>query len=253
MDLDLAGKRALVTGASKGIGRAIAMRLAQEGCGLILVARNAETLDATAANLRQRHNVPVRVLAADIAQQGEIERIAADVDALDILVNNAGAIPPGALLDIDDTRWRAAWDLKVFGFIGLTRALYPKLKTRRGVIVNIIGTAGERFDPNYIAGSSGNAALMAFTRALGHSAPRDGMRAVGINPGPVATDRMETMLRGRAEKDFGDASRWQEYLEKMPFGRAATPEEIADAAAFLASPRSAYTTGTILTIDGAGR
>jgi len=253
VDLELNGKLALITGASKGIGSAIATHLAREGCGLILVARNADTLGEAAEQIRRDHQVPVQVLAADLSRQEEVERVAEDVNALDILINNAGAIPPGALLDVDNARWRAAWDLKVFGFISLTRALYRKLQPHRGVIVNIIGTAGERFDPNYIAGSAGNAALMAFTRALGHAAPKDGMRVVGINPGLVSTDRMETMLRGRAEKDHGDASRWQGYLEKLPFSRAAKPEEIADAAAFLASPRSGYTTGTIVTIDGAAR
>jgi NAD(P)-dependent dehydrogenase (short-subunit alcohol dehydrogenase family) len=123
---------------------------------------------------------------------------------------------------------------------------------RRGVVVNVIGAAGEYFDPNYIVGSAGNAALMAFTRALGKAAPKDGMRAVAINPGPVGTDRIETLLRARARRDFGDESRWRDYHKTMAFGRPATPEEIADAVAFLASPRSGYTTGTVLTIDGGG-
>ena len=151
-----------------------------------------------------------------------------------------------------ETTWRAAWDLKVFGFINLTRALYPALKARRGVVVNVIGSAGESFDPNYIAGSAGNAALMAFTRALGRAAPKDGMRVVGINPGPVSTDRLIMLLRARAERELGDAGRWAELTAGMAFGRAATPEEIGDAVTFLASPRSGYTTGTILTINGGG-
>ncbi len=133
-------------------------------------------------------------------------------------MNNAGAIPPGDLLGVDDARWRAAWDLKVFGFIGLTRALYPRLKERGGVVVNVIGAAGEWFDPAYIVGSAGNAALMAFTRALGKAAPDDGMRVVGINPGPVATERLTMLLRTRAERELGDAGRWQELCRSMAFG-----------------------------------
>jgi NAD(P)-dependent dehydrogenase (short-subunit alcohol dehydrogenase family) len=131
------------------------------------------------------------------------------------------------------------------------RARYPSLKTRGGVIVNIIGSAGERFNPGYITGSTGNAALMAFTRSLGKDASKDGMRIVGINPGPVATDRFERLQRARAKTELGDEARWRELTSGLPFGRAATPEEIASAIAFLASPRSAYTNGTILTIDGA--
>jgi hypothetical protein len=118
------------------------------------------------------------------------------------------------------------------------------------VIVNVIGAAGETFPANYIAGATGNAGLMAFTRALGTSSPKDGIRVVGINPGATATARMEMLLRDRAQGQFGDAGRWQELCAGMPFGRAGKPEEIADAVAFLASMRSGYTSGTIVTIDG---
>ena len=250
MDLHLTGKRVLVTGGSKGIGAASAQILAEEGCDLLLVARDGAALDAAAARLRARHQVRVETLAADLSRQAEVERVAGAAGAVDVLVNNAGAIPPGSLLAVDDGTWRAAWDLKVFGFIGLTRALYPALKARGGVVVNVIGAAGEQFDPNYVAGSAGNAALMAFTRALGRAAPADGMRVVGINPGPVATDRLVMLLRARAERELGDAGRWQELTRGMAFGRPAEPGEIAAAVAFLASPRSGYTSGTILTING---
>ena len=250
MDLHLSGKRALITGGSKGIGAASAQVLAEEGCDLLLVARDGAALAATATGLRARHQVHVETLAADLSQQAEVERVAGLAGPVDVLVNNAGAIPPGNLLTVNDGAWRAAWDLKVFGFISLTRALYPALKSRGGVVVNVIGAAGEQFDPNYIAGSAGNAALMAFTRALGRAAPVDGMRVVGINPGPVATDRLVTLLRARAERELGDAGRWQELTRGMAFGRPAEPGEIAAAVAFLASPRSGYTSGTILTING---
>ena len=250
MDLHLAGKRVLITGGSKGIGAAAAWLLAEEGCDLLLCARDPAALAATAAAIRARHQVRIETLAADLSAQVEIERVASAAGSIDILVNNAGAVPPGTLAAVDDAKWRAAWDLKVFGFIGLTRALYPALKTRGGVVVNVIGAAGEQFDPNYIAGSAGNAALMAFTRALGRGAPADGMRVVGINPGPVSTDRLVMLQRARAERELGDPERWRELLTGMPFGRAAQPEEIANAIAFLASPRSGYTSGTILTITG---
>ena len=253
MDLYLRGKRVLVTGGSKGIGRAAALQLAEEGCDLDLAARDPAALADAAERVRHRGQVKVETVAADLSRQDEIERLAALVTEsgpLDVLVNNAGAIPPGDLLSVDDARWRAAWDLKVFGFIGLTRALYPALKQRRGVVVNVIGAAGEWFDPNYIAGSTGNAALMAFTRSLGKAAPDDGMRVVGINPGPVGTERLTMLLRARAERELGDAGRWQELCRGMAFGRPAEPEEIAAAAAFLASPRSGYTSGTVLTIAG---
>jgi NAD(P)-dependent dehydrogenase (short-subunit alcohol dehydrogenase family) len=253
MDLQLAGKRVLITGGSKGIGRASAEVLADEGCDLILVARDPAALEEAAVAIRARRQVNVRVIPADLSDDATVRRVAAEAGEVDVLVNNAGAIPPGSLTGVDDATWRRAWDLKVFGFISLCRAIYPAMAARRaGVIVNVIGAAGERFDPNYIAGSAGNASLMAFTRALGKAAPAVGVRVVGINPGPIATARLEMLSRKRAEQQLGDAERWRELFAKMPFGRAGAPEEIGNAVAFLASPRSGYTSGTILTIDGGG-
>jgi NAD(P)-dependent dehydrogenase (short-subunit alcohol dehydrogenase family) len=251
MDLRLLGKRALITGGSKGIGRAAAASLAAEGVDVLLVARSAAALDETAAAIRSRHQVRADTIAADLSRQDEVERLAAAAGDIDILVNNAGAIPPGALAAVDDATWRRAWDLKVFGFISLCRALYPAMAARGGgVIVNVIGAAGERFPAEYVAGAAGNAALMAFTRALARGAPKDGMRVLGINPGSTATDRMVMLLEERARTTLGDAGRWRELTATMAYGRPAAPEEIGDAVAFLASPRSAYTNGAILTIDG---
>jgi NAD(P)-dependent dehydrogenase (short-subunit alcohol dehydrogenase family) len=251
MDLQLGGKRALITGGSKGIGRATAEVLADEGCDVTLVARDAALLEQAAAAIRARRQVNVRVIPADLSSDEIVRRVAAEAGEIDILVNNAGAIPPGDLLSVDNETWRRAWDLKVFGFISFCRSVYPRMAARKsGVIVNVVGSAGEKFPPGYIAGAAGNASLMAFTRALGRQAPADGLRVVGINPGPVATDRLIMLQHDRAAKTLGDAERWQELFSGMPFGRAATPAEIGFAVAFLASPRSGYTSGTILTIDG---
>src|ERR1700712_4825529 len=131
MDLHLAGKRALVTGGSKGIGRASAELLAEEGCDVVLVARDPGALDEAATAVRARRRVRVEVIAADLSRQTEVERVASAAGTVDILVNNAGAIPPGNLLAVDDATLRAAWDLKVFGFISLCRALLPMLQSRQ--------------------------------------------------------------------------------------------------------------------------
>jgi NAD(P)-dependent dehydrogenase (short-subunit alcohol dehydrogenase family) len=253
MDLQLTGKRALVTGASKGIGRATALRLAQEGCDVVLVARTRETLADAAGAIRSACQVGVEMLPADLSRQAEIERVAAAAGEIDILVNNAGAIPAGDLLALDNDAFRAAWDLKVFGYISMCRAFWPGLKARSGVVVNVIGAAAEWLDPGYICGSTGNAALAAFTRALGKQAQKEGMRVVGIHPGPTATDRFAIRFKARAAQELGDENRWRDLTGSLPYGRPAEPEEVAAAVAFLASPLSGYTTGSILTMDGAIR
>jgi len=253
MDLGLRGRKALITGASKGIGRACAEVLAEEGCDIVLVSRTASDLDAVRAKIAGEHNVAVRYYALDLSDSKNVDRLAAECPDTDLLVNNAGAIPGGNIAQIDEARWREAWDLKVFGYINMTRRFYALMAARRhGVIVNILGAAGENPDFEYVAGSSGNASLMAFTRAIGGTAPRDNLRVMGINPGPVMTERLITLMKTRAQTNFGDPEKYTELMKPLAFGRAAKPEEIGYMAAFLASDRSAYTTGSIVTIDGGG-
>ncbi|MEO8935795.1 MAG: SDR family oxidoreductase [Burkholderiaceae bacterium] len=251
MELGLEGRRVLITGASQGIGEGLATAFAEEGCALLLTARSGDRLESLAERLRAAHGIRVDVLAIDLTQPGAVDCIAGEAQDLDVLVNNAGAIPGGNLWEVDETTWRAGWELKVFGTINLTRAIYPLLKARGGgVILNNIGNGGENFDADYVAGSTGNAALMAFTRAIGGASLEDGIRVVGVNPGPVATERIAKVLKARSQKRFGDASRFEELLSAYPRGRAATVREIADLFVYLACDRSAYTSGTIVTIDG---
>jgi NAD(P)-dependent dehydrogenase (short-subunit alcohol dehydrogenase family) len=168
-----------------------------------------------------------------------------------VLINNAGDVPPGSLDKVDEATWRHGWELKVFGYINLTRRVYAAMKARgSGVIINDIGAAGERVDFNMLSASAGNAALMAFTRALGSRSLADGIRVVGVNPGPVETDRLVKVFKAQARNQLGDEGRYRELMAKFPMGRAAKPQEIADAMLFLASDRSAYTSGVIMTIDG---
>jgi len=251
MDLRLKGKGVLITGASKGIGAAAAEVFAEEGCYVHLAARSGDVLKALAEKLARQHGVRAFAHAVDLRNSDDTARLAEAAKDIDILINNAGDIPGGSLSRIDEAQWRHAWDLKVFGYINLTRVVYGQMKARgAGVIVNDIGAAGERFDFNYIAGSAGNAALMAFTRALGGRSLADNIRVVGINPGPVETDRIVSLMKRQAEAQFGDAGRYPEMMARFPLGRAAKPREIADMMAFLASDRSGYTSGVIVTIDG---
>src|ERR1700682_2441362 len=253
MELGLRGRQALVTGASREIGRACAEVLAEEGCDVVLVSRTAADLEAAKVKITAQHNVAVRCFPLDLSDSKSVDTLAAECPETDLLVNNAGAIPRGNLADIDEARWRDAWDLKVFGYINMTRRFYALMAARRtGVIINILGAAGENPDFEYVAGSSGNASLMAFTRAIGGAAPRDNLRVMGINPGPVMTERLISLMKTRAETNFGDPEKWTDLMKPLAFGRAAKPEEIGYMAAFLASDRSASTTGTIITIDGGG-
>ena len=251
MDLKLAGRTALITGGSKGIGLATAQWFAAEGVDVCLVARSADDLQKAAAGIRQSSSVAVETMAGDLSDAAIRAAVAERFPDVDILINNAGAVPSGPLDQVDEATWRAAWDLKMFGYIDMARRYFARMQTRRrGVIINIIGVGGERLDFNYIAGSTGNAGLMAFTRALGGQSPDFGIRVLGVNPGPVATERMEWLGRQRAARELGDPERWRERFAHMPWGRPATCDEIAASVVFLASDLSSYTSGTILTIDG---
>ncbi len=251
MDLGLEGRTALVTGASRGIGFGVARTLAAEGCHLHLASRSAADLDKAREKIRHVHEVDVTCHALDLSSSENMRMLADACRDVDILVNNAGAIPQGSVTDVDEETWRRAWDLKVFGFVNLTREIYPAMCERRsGVIVNVIGTAGERPAGSYIAGSMGNASLMAMTRALGAESVRHGVRIVGVNPGGTETDRQVVRWRARAEKEFGTPERWRELTTGFPFGRLATVDEVANMIVFLCSDRSSYTTGTVITIDG---
>ena len=251
MNLELNGLTALVTGASRGIGFAIAQAFAREGCHMHMAARTTADLDAARAKILAQSKINITCHALDLAISANITALAERCGNVDILVNNAGGIPSGYLTDIDEDRWRASWELKVFGYINLTREIYRGMCARkRGVIVNVIGVAGERLRQDYIAGGTGNAALMAFTRNLGGDSVDHGVRVVGVNPGQIETDRLRARLEKRAQNELGDKTRWLELVEDPPFGRLAQPEEVADSVLYLASARASYISGTILTVYG---
>ncbi|WP_422032325.1 short-chain dehydrogenase/reductase [Reyranella sp.] len=251
MDLKLTGKTVLITGGSRGIGFACAMGFAAEGCTVHIASRSKESLEAAREKIRARHNVPVEIHPADFSDGDTARRIVEAVGHADILVNNAGAIPQGDLFGMTEPKWREAWDLKVFGYVNATRAMLEKMYARKaGVVVNVIGLAGESFNYDYVAGTMGNAGIMAFTRAVGSKSVDHGVRVVGINPPATRTDRMLTRLRAQAEQKFGDHERWAELTKHMPFGRAAEPDEVADLAVFLASDRASYISGVVMTLDG---
>jgi 3-oxoacyl-[acyl-carrier protein] reductase len=253
MDLGLSGKRVLITGGSRGIGFACARSFLGEGADVVIAARDPQRLDAAKRELAARAQGKIETMAIDMAAPGAAARLAGAFPDLDILVNNAGAIPGGDIVAIDEAKWRAAWDLKVFGYINLAREMFTRMRAKkRGVIVNVIGLGGERHNFNYVAGAAGNASLMSFTHAMGAHSTDHGIRVVGVNPGLVATERMEFLMRTRAKNELGDAERWKELVGKLdlPFGRPATAEEIANVVVFLASDRAGYISGDVVRVDG---
>lgn len=249
--LTLNGKTSLITGASKGIGLATAWAFAEAGSHLHLAARDGAALEAARQAIEARHDVVVKVHAVDLSQPGAMKSLDAAVGDVDILVNNAGDMPSGPIESLDFEAVRRGFALKVLGYMELSQLVYARMKRLgRGVIVNDIGNSGENWDANYIAGSTCNAAVMAFTKALGGVSLDDGIRVVGVNPGPVATDRMVKLMKRRALDNWGDEGRWQELFSQYPGGRPAESREVAELMLFLASDLAQYITGTIVTIDG---
>lgn len=253
MDLGLKGKTVLVTGSSKGIGASCGHVFAAEGANVILVSRTAEALKATGDAIRSKYQVGVETHVADLSKSDQREATWAKYEHSDVLINNAGAIPGGSILDLTMERWIESWQLKVFGYIHMTQLALKSMKPRKaGIIVNIIGMAGPAPRWDYVAGSTGNAGLNAFTKAIGSRSVDFGVRVFGINPAATRTDRIMTLSRTRAKTTFGDENRWEETLGDLPFGRLKEPDEVAALAAMLCAPQVQYLSGTMIDQDGGG-
>ena len=251
MDLGLAGRHVLITGGSQGIGYAVAKGFLDEGCHVAIAARDQARLDQAVATLSERGAGRIDAKSIDLARRGAAEALAEAYPQTDILVNNAGAVPIGDIFEIDETRWRAAWDLKVFGFVNLTRAMYARMRGHPPkVIVNILGTGADKPQWRYACGTPANIALLGLTKALGGRSIDDGIRVVAVSPGAVETERWRAIHMQRAREKFGDESRWREALLDQPQNRAAKVEEVANVVVFLASDRASWVCGEAVTVDG---
>ena len=251
MDLQLAGKVAIITGASRGIGRAIAQSLAAEGMKLVLAARSRDQLDDLAASLGADCLVQSVDLRAPDAPEAVVAAAITRFGQLDLLVNNAGATTRGDFLSLTDASWEDGFALKFYGAMRCCRAAWPHLQARQGSIVNIVGVGGRTGSAEFAIGGAVNAAVLNLTKVLADRGTSDGVRVNAINPGSIATERLQTRIRRfAAERGMDEAEAARELPRTMGVARFGEPEAIARAVAFLASPRAAHQQGTILDVDG---
>jgi 3-oxoacyl-[acyl-carrier protein] reductase/bacilysin biosynthesis oxidoreductase BacG len=254
VDLHLQGKIALVTGGSSGIGLACARELADEGCEVALVARDRIRLATAAAELGVTGSKIVPIVA-DLARGDEIKRAVFEatpaLGLIDILVNSAGAARGGIFAEVDDAAFTEAWELKVLGYIRMTRAVIPRMIERRdGNIINIGGLAGRIPFVGFLTGSTANAALLNFTRGISKELAPHNVRINAVSPGTTATERSQRLLDQHKDPAKSVDEARTEVTRSIPLGREVLPSDIVAAVAFLVSDRSASTTGTELLVDG---
>jgi NAD(P)-dependent dehydrogenase (short-subunit alcohol dehydrogenase family) len=250
----LAGEVAVVTGGSRGIGRAIGVRLAREGARVVLAARDERVLSkvvseivavggaatAFAADLRTAE-APAALVRAALEAYG----------AIDIVVNNAGATRRGDFFEMPDADWVDGFALKFFGAMRLARSAWPHLKQARGSVLNIIGVGGRTPGAEFTIGGSVNGACLSFTKALADIGVRDGVQVNAINPGAIRTDRLRAWLEAAAAQHGGDVeAAAQHMVQRNNTVRLGEPEDIANLAAFVVSPLGRFLQGALIDMDG---
>jgi len=259
MDLGLKGKVALVTGGSKGIGKAVAHGLAEEGARVAICARGQIDLDRAVGDLAKSTGSEVFAVAGDLTTESGVKKIVdatiAKFGRIDILVNNAGAAPGGLLLDLTEEDWQQALQLKFMGFVRCMKAVIPyMLKQGRGRIVNVVGNDGVKPIGIELTPSAANAADLAVTVALAEQYGRNNICINAVNPGPVATERWDGLISGIARVRKISVDEAQERAERsIPLGRICTPEEVANVVVFVASERASFMNGAVITLDGGQR
>ncbi len=260
MELHLAGKTAIVTGGSAGIGLACAEALFAEGVNVVIAARNEPRLTFAAQQIRQfmplGADPTVMVVAADMNVPEDIARVVetavGNYGRIDILVNCAGAAVAGPFLDLPDEAFTSAWNLKLLGYIRMVRAVLPQMIAQGdGRIVNIVGGAGRTPSPAFLTGSTANAALLNFTRGVSKELARHGIRINAISPGATATERNEWLAeQNAAARGISVAEYQAEAVRAIPLGQLVDPAEIAAMTLLLVSDRVRSITGTEVVIDG---
>jgi 3-oxoacyl-[acyl-carrier protein] reductase len=256
MDLGLKDKKALVTGASRGLGYAIAKTLTAEGCHVAINSRSTEKITASAEQLAKEANSKVFGLAGDVTQPdfpGELVMAAAEeLGGLDILVCNAGGPPPGSFETFDDATWQKAIDLSFMSHVRLIKAALPYLrKSQAASVLTVTSYSVKQPIPNLVLSNSIRAATVGLTKSLALELGREGIRFNSILPAWTETERVGELMSARAKTN---GTTVEEEIAKQskesPMGRMASPQEFANAAVFLISPAASYVTGVMLTVDG---
>src|SRR5262245_63396903 len=254
MELGLKGKVALVTGSSRGIGRGIALALAEQGCDLMLTARDAKALEDVAQAIRGKQRKSA-VRALDLREPSAaktlVEAVSQEVGGLDILVNNAGATKRGDFFALTDSDWEDGYALKFFAHVRLARAAWPLLKARRGSLVAIAGTSGRKPEKQFTIGSSVNAAVAAFTKCLADLGKTDGVQVNCIHPSLVETERQWKRIRAEVERTGeSEAKVREQFCRELGINRYGTVEDVADLVTFLVSARATWMRGATIDLDG---
>jgi NAD(P)-dependent dehydrogenase (short-subunit alcohol dehydrogenase family) len=253
MDKRLNGKTAIVTGANRGIGLAIAQRLAAEGARVVLAARDAALLESAAAEIAKTGgaaaSMPLDLRSPDAAAR-LVEFTLGEFGPPDIVVNNAGATKRGDFLELTDEDWADGFALKFYGAVRLTRASWPHLKERHGSVLNISGVGGRMPGAYFTIGGSVNAALLSFTKAMADRGVRDGVQVNAINPGSIRTERFQRLLAQQAtEHNIPPEQAEQKIVEMNRITRIGEPDDIAALAAFVVSPEGRLLQGALIDMD----
>jgi 3-oxoacyl-[acyl-carrier protein] reductase len=259
MDLQLTGKVAFITGASKGIGRAVAEQLAAEGADLVITARTAEPLEEAARAIAAGSGRTVVPLAGDMSKPEEVDRCVNETlkrfGHIDILITCAGSSPGGLLEELTEEHWMSSLNLKFMGYVRAVRAVIPHMRERReGAIVLVVGNDGLK--PSYWEMTAGvaNAADINFASSVAEQYGRYGVRINTVNPGPVNTDRWDGLEKAFARDKKVDQHRAHELaVSSIPLRRICEPQEVASLVTFLVSPRAYFINGAHIPIDGAQR
>jgi NAD(P)-dependent dehydrogenase (short-subunit alcohol dehydrogenase family) len=254
MEIRLKGKTAIVTGASRGIGRAIAIRLAGEGANVLLCARDGNLMEYAVKQIESGGG-RAAALAVDLremdAAKRTVEFALKTFGQIDIVINNAGATKRGDFLQLTDEDWADGFALKFFGAMRLTRAAWPHLQAQAGSVLNISGVGGRMPGPLFAIGGSVNAALLSFTKAMAEVGIRDGVQVNAVNPGSVRTERYRRMLEATAaDQGIDVATAERRMVESARTTRIGEPDDIAALVAFAVSPEGRFLQGALIDMDG---